>query len=229
MIPSEVFPLIAILGLSQAQAKVVADCFRLVEIATKEEAERPMLERRRKDRERKKPVPVAPFGSAEIRGNPRNDAEIVGFPPSRTGAFFIGEVVSLTQSEATLPTALKPAKRNDRGTRLPVDWQPNEGHGHRSAELGISSTRFAQIHEEFRNYWLSEAGQKARKLNWDLTFTNRLIDQSSRGTRNGNGKPTIHDELEKIVVRQCSDDDLFGGNGGEVRQGAGRMLSTRGS
>jgi hypothetical protein len=67
-----------------------------------------------------------------------------------------------------------------RGRRLSEDWVPPQTCNAEAERLGLSSRHLSEITEEFRNYWLAEAGARARKLDWDRTFLNRLRDQAHR-------------------------------------------------
>ncbi len=87
------------------------------------------------------------------------------------------EVKDIPSQIATLSSAPESKKR---ATRLPESWRPSEAHRAESKKLGLFDTQLAEIAEEFRNYWLSEAGQRSRKLDWDRTFLNRLRDQAPR-------------------------------------------------
>lgn len=224
MIPVEAITLIVGLGLSQEQAKAVAEGFRLVEIATKEDCERPLEERRRRDRERKR-----------LLGIPRNSEEGVEFHASRTRAFSLAKSLDNPHPNAAHSSAPKGAER---ARRLPDDWQPNEIHRKRAGALGISTDWLAEILEEFRNFWLSEGGVKSRKLNWDLTFTNRIIDQAKRGRKGRpppnvlpltrNAKPSVHDALKDFQDELHGDGNLPGASGESVCGNSPRLLPARG-
>ena len=67
-----------------------------------------------------------------------------------------------------------------RGSRLADDWSPSDAHRAEADKLRLTAEDLAKIFDEFRNYWLSESGQRARKVDWNLTFLNRLRDQAPR-------------------------------------------------
>lgn len=60
--------------------------------------------------------------------------------------------------------------KNQRGTRLSADWQPDEKDRSFAVSLGLDVDR---IGPEFRDYWVAVAGAKAVKLDWSATFRNR--------------------------------------------------------
>lgn len=77
-------------------------------------------------------------------------------------------------------SAPKGAGDEKRGRRLPADWKPNDHHRLLGKTLGLNHPQFDEVAVEFSDYWHAEAGARARKIDWDLTFTNRLKDQAKR-------------------------------------------------
>lgn len=64
-------------------------------------------------------------------------------------------------------------KKEARATRLPDDWEPNADTTiWVMTELGWNEKRGRAVVETFRDYWHAEGGQRARKVDWDLTFKN---------------------------------------------------------
>lgn len=73
---------------------------------------------------------------------------------------------------------MPPKKENDKGTRLPDDWQPShELIEWAQQERPDLAYRLKGIVEHFRDYWHSIPGAKGRKLNWDATFRNWVRNQ----------------------------------------------------
>lgn len=67
----------------------------------------------------------------------------------------------------------KPAKKANRGTRLDVQTLPDEWGAfvkERAPDLDPDL-----VFEEFKNYWVSQPGQKGVKLDWFATFRNNVI------------------------------------------------------
>ena len=58
-----------------------------------------------------------------------------------------------------------------RGTRLSKDWKPNESDLEFARSFGLDE-QF--VIDEFRDYWLSLPGEKARKIDWHRTFRNSI-------------------------------------------------------
>lgn len=220
MIPVDALTLIATLGLSQEQAKAVAEGFRLVEDATKDECGRAMQERRKADAERQ--ARFRERRNVTSRDITLENVSHVTPEPSRTRAFSVGEEVNnIPHPNATHSSAPKGAER---AKRLSDDWIPKDYHRQRAIDLGVSRERFAEIVEEFRNYWMAEGGPKARKLNWDLVFTNRLIDQAKRG-QNPRGPPsnafgTRNGKQSIYEAARARDERINGDHGNDRRESA---------
>jgi uncharacterized protein YdaU (DUF1376 family) len=83
------------------------------------------------------------------------------------------------------PTFGKPRDKS-RGSRIPSDWQPSPDDCQFALSLGIEP---AGILEEFRDYWLGEGGQRARKVDWSRTFRNRCRQVAERRRRPGANRP----------------------------------------
>lgn len=72
------------------------------------------------------------------------------------------------------------ARASGRGTRIPEDWKPTEDDNRYARELGFGDADLSEALLEFRNYWGAESGQRARKVDWSLTWRNRLKDALHR-------------------------------------------------
>lgn len=77
-------------------------------------------------------------------------------------------------------------KRSESGTRLNETWEPNDTSRKVCSSLGLS---IAHELAQFRGYWCTLPGTRAKKLDWDLTFQVRLREQAGR--RGGNGRPAL--------------------------------------
>lgn len=84
-------------------------------------------------------------------------------------------------SDDVLPA--KP-KREQIGTRLPDDWQPDASLTEWAATERPDLNLAREI-AGFRDYWHSRAGKDARKASWPLTFRNWI-----RNSRNGSKPQT---------------------------------------
>ncbi len=85
----------------------------------------------------------------------------------------------LHQRESTSALTREPATRNERGHRLPEDWEPPPQI---IAELTAKhpGVDMAEAIVEFRNYWCDIPGQRGRKRNWVGTFRNRIAALDKR-------------------------------------------------
>lgn len=135
-----------------------------------------------------------------VTGRDNRDGE-----PSRTPARVLcGEEVVVPPQTATLSSAPKWADDRKRGRRLSEVWQPKAEHRAHGLGLGLTEGQFEEIVAEFKNYWLSESGGRARKLDWDRTFLNRLNDRAKWFLKNSgkiNGKRTVHEAARDLHER----------------------------
>lgn len=70
-----------------------------------------------------------------------------------------------------------------RGTRLPEDWQPSPDDLAWAKAKGFDTLLDLTLETEaFSKYWRS-ASARATKLNWSLTWQNRMIEQAQRAMR----------------------------------------------
>lgn len=74
----------------------------------------------------------------------------------------------------------KKSRSQNRGTRLPDDWQPKAEHLELALGLGLGRDRYQRALDEFRDYWRGVPGTRGTKLDWDATFRNRLRDIAQR-------------------------------------------------
>lgn len=69
---------------------------------------------------------------------------------------------------------------NKRGSRLPQSFSPNFDD---AAKAGLSPQEAAREAEKFRDYWISQAGQKGVKLDWPATWRNWCRNAAERRPR----------------------------------------------
>lgn len=86
------------------------------------------------------------------------------------------------------------AGADDRGRRIEPDWRPTKPLPEPVAKVvdGWPPGRLEAELEEFRDFWLSDAGRRATKLDWDRTWWNRLRDlikRDERGPRQRGKRP----------------------------------------
>ena len=79
--------------------------------------------------------------------------------------------VQPTNNQQPLTINHKPIKENKRGSRLPQDWFLTKAMGDwATQERPDLDAR--QVAEQFKDYWVAQAGQKGVKLDWDATWRN---------------------------------------------------------
>ncbi len=68
-----------------------------------------------------------------------------------------------------------------KGFRIPEDWAPSEALIGWARQRGIASDpEVIQLAEGYRDYWLVETGQRARKLDWDRAFQTWVRNELKR-------------------------------------------------
>ena len=87
------------------------------------------------------------------------------------------DAIPETETETETETEVKKKRTATRGTRLPADWKPNaELVAWSKAERSDLDLR--KVFAEFKDYWLSVAGTKGVKLDWDATWRNWVRKQT---------------------------------------------------
>ena len=127
-----------------------------------------------------------------------------------------------------------------RGKRLAEDWRPSDASWQVAAVAGLNRDQTETVITEFKNYWLSEAGQKARKVSWDRTFQNRVTEVAPKilrsAARDGpralplgrNGKPSVQDFARLLDERiNGTHGDMFSEDRSEGAPRPARLLSAR--
>jgi hypothetical protein len=102
---------------------------------------------------------------------------------------------------------------NTRGSRLPVDWQPAHGDLVFAANSGWSHEHIAIEVDKFRDYWISQPGQKGVKTDWRATWRNwvrRNLPSHHHGPPRGQPKQTW------LEIYQEFQDERNGSNYGNV-------------
>lgn len=95
------------------------------------------------------------------------------------------------------------------GTRVPEDFWPNETSYQRADALGIPIT--PDLVNDFLDYWRAVPGAKGRKLDWQATFRNYLVNfaSRSRGRTNGQHKhsPLMEKIGEAVAIRRRAEEE----------------------
>lgn len=66
----------------------------------------------------------------------------------------------------------KPKKTATTGHRIPEDWNPGQAGAEYARIKGFSDEQILNLHEEFVDYWLAEAGPKSKKMDWNSAWKN---------------------------------------------------------
>jgi uncharacterized protein YdaU (DUF1376 family) len=96
----------------------------------------------------------------------------------------------------------------DRGTRLPIDWQPGAEHIAIAESFGLDAGDVVRdVGPEFRDFWVAVPGARGRKLDWLATWRNRCrYIAQKRGTtdqrgRAGSGPPSVVAAFGRVLDR----------------------------
>jgi uncharacterized protein YdaU (DUF1376 family) len=71
----------------------------------------------------------------------------------------------------TLPITHNTKEKNKRGSRLAQDWFLSKAMGEWATQER-PDLDVRQVAEQFKDYWVAQAGQKGVKLDWDATWRN---------------------------------------------------------
>lgn len=66
------------------------------------------------------------------------------------------------------------------GTRLHPQWEPDEDDVAYARQWGFVNGQLNRVTEQFRNHWLGEAGQRARKADWHATWRKWIVREAER-------------------------------------------------
>ena len=100
-------------------------------------------------------------GAAKRWGRPPNGEAIS--PPNATPI--------ATNNHKPITINHKPIKENKRGSRLPQDWFLTKAMGDWATQER-PDLDVRQVADQFKDYWVAQAGQKGVKLDWDATWRN---------------------------------------------------------
>jgi uncharacterized protein YdaU (DUF1376 family) len=109
-------------------------------------------------------------------------------------------ISTLPQSQSHIEKEDTKKKENsNKGMRLPKDWVPSERSLEICMAMGYSRDfLLGEGLDGFRGYWCPLPGVKARKLDWDQTFQNRMRERTDRQRLTVVGKANGHDLASQI-------------------------------
>lgn len=133
------------------------------------------------------------------------DNALQALPPSRARVLY-------AQKEEDIPPpslrsgAPKGATAEKRASRLTDAWEPKEHHLAFANSRGISASQVREAAFEFKNFWM---GDGRRKLDWDRTFTNRLLEVARRLEAKAPSRPMggRQADIDLIKWAMRTDDD----------------------
>lgn len=117
--------------------------------------------------------------------------------------------------EPVLNRNVEPKK--ERGTRLPLDWQPTSDNLAYAKKHGLGGEELRDEIESFRCYWHGVPGSRGMKLDWDKTWINSVLRWKGR---NRNRRPTQrngHDNIAGAFVDALiAEDDRLSDRGNVI-------------
>lgn len=111
--------------------------------------------------------------------------------------------------------------RQNRGTRLPDDWQP-EPELVTWTRAEAPAVDVARTLAQFRDYWRAQPGQKGVKTDWPATWRNWIRREAATVRGSGGPRAGPLENLQQRVARKNGLDRLFGGDDGQVGGALGR-------
>ena len=126
----------------------------------------------------------------------RGAAKRWGTPPD-------GEAINPPNATPMLTNNYKPItnnqlKENKRGSRLPHDWVLTKSLGE-WAQSERPDLNIRQVAEQFKDYWIAQAGQKGVKLDWSATWRNWVRNSKA-------AKPNLYD-VARLTVPMNNEPD----------------------
>lgn len=103
------------------------------------------------------------------------------------------------KSNAVVQTAKTPGTR---GARLPNDWVLPKTWGDEALEIcpAFQRDRIREIAAEFRDYWVSVAGSKGCKLDWQATWRNWVRKEAKQITTSRGRGPAVPTGYDRYGV-----------------------------
>lgn len=127
------------------------------------------------------PAALALFGEAPAEPSTPIAAELhAHFERGGSPADGVKLVEILERAGARSLTTTKPRAKQERGSRLPVDWQPSPAEVAFALDRGMPRARVDNEAEKFRNYWTAKSGTGATKRDWCATWRNWIITAMER-------------------------------------------------
>jgi len=84
---------------------------------------------------------------------------------------------------------------DDRGTRLPLDWEPSSKD---LAFCGGYEVDPGRVRDEFKDYWMSQPGARGRKSDWSATWRNWV---RKAGKPRANGASRLEEKRPDLFAR----------------------------
>lgn len=137
--------------------------------------------------------------NGKLGGRPKKTQAVSSGLPSETQN---NPSVTLTNNHKPLTINQEPSKKTlARGSRLPPDWKlPLEwGNWALQEKQGCTAEDVRKCAERFKDYWISVAGSKAVKVDWQATWRTWVRRDTEIGRRESKGINGKVLEAERIL------------------------------
>lgn len=120
----------------------------------------------------------------------RNVTSVTETLPSPLSPSFSPTPPITTPITPTIPeTIAREPSKSKRGTRLSDDFEPDESCHKLAEKLLLTTAETQNAYDNFMDYWRAVPGAKGLKLDWQMTFKNRLRTVAEwKGKQNGKAK-----------------------------------------
>ena len=95
-----------------------------------------------------------------------------------------------------------------RGSRLPADWQPSD-EDVAYCQKERPDLQWQRVAENFRDYWLAQAGAKATKLNWALVWKTWVRNEKGARTFESAKDRSRRETIEALTGRKSHDHSII--------------------
>ena len=116
--------------------------------------------------------------------------------------------VQLTNNQEPITNNHKPKVERQRGSRLPADWQPSD-EDVAYCQKERPDLQWQRVAENFRDYWLAQAGAKAAKLNWALVWKTWVRNEKGARTYESAKDRSRRETIEALTGRKSHDQTII--------------------
>lgn len=113
-----------------------------------------------------------------------------------------------TETETEEEKETEKREKVQRGSRLPADWQPSD-EDVAYCQKERPDLQWQRVAENFRDYWLAQAGAKATKLNWALVWKTWVRNEKGARTFESAKDRSRRETIEALTGRKSHDHSII--------------------